>query len=70
METNVVLDKYTIVTDSKIKTVYNWLQYFSPQELKKEFERCGLNIVEQYANVAGNEFVPDGDEFAIVAKKA
>ncbi len=69
-EPNVVLDKYTVITDSKIKTVYNWLQYFSPQELKQEFERCGLSIVEQYANVAGKEFESDGDEFAIVAKKA
>jgi 2-polyprenyl-3-methyl-5-hydroxy-6-metoxy-1,4-benzoquinol methylase len=69
IESSVVLDKYTIVTDSKIKTVYNWLQYFSLQELKKEFERCGLNVVEQYANVAGSEFIPDSDEFAIVAKK-
>jgi SAM-dependent methyltransferase len=68
MESSVVLDKYTIVTDSKIKTVYNWLQYFSPLELKKEFEWCGFKVVEQYANVAGDEFVPDGDEFAIVAK--
>jgi hypothetical protein len=32
--------------------------------------KCGLNVVEQYANVAGNEFVPDGDEFAIVARMA
>jgi SAM-dependent methyltransferase len=70
MDSKVILDKYTIVTDRYSKTVYNWLQYFSPEELKLEFNKCGLRVTEQYANVAGSDFLPDGDEFAIVAKKS
>lgn len=65
----VVLDKYTIVTDESTKTVYNWLQYFSLKALKQEFSNCGLKVVEHYADVAGGEFLQDGDEFAVVAQK-
>jgi SAM-dependent methyltransferase len=70
MDSKVILDKYTIVTDQYSKTVYNWLQHFTPEELKLEFNKCGLRVTEQYANVAGSDFIPDGDEFAIVARKS
>ena len=70
MDSKVSLDKYTIVTNQHSKTVYNWLQHFSPEELKLEFDKSGLRVTEQYANVAGSEFLPNGDEFAIVAKKS
>jgi SAM-dependent methyltransferase len=65
----VVLDKYTIVEASRTRTVYNWLQYFSPEALDREFAECGLAVVERYADVAGSAFDPEGDEFAVVAKK-
>lgn len=69
MDSKVTLDKFTILTNQHSKTVYNWLQHFSPEELELEFDKFSLRVTEQYADVAGNEFLPDGDEFAIVAKK-
>ena len=33
-EERLVLDKYTIVEESRTRTVYNWLQYFSPEALE------------------------------------
>jgi SAM-dependent methyltransferase len=67
-EAQVVLDKYSIVEPQRTRSVYNWLQYFSPETLAEEFERCGLRIVERYADVAGLPYA-NGDVFAVVAQK-
>jgi hypothetical protein len=65
----VVLDKYTIIEDDRTRTVYNWLQYFSPEELEREFTSCGFTVDELYADVAGAPFDPQSGEIAIVGKK-
>ncbi|MEJ2740330.1 MAG: class I SAM-dependent methyltransferase [Dehalococcoidia bacterium] len=65
----VVLDKYTIIEADRTRTVYNWLQYFSPAALKKEFTGCDLKVEETYSDVAGSPFDPESSEFAVVARK-
>ena len=65
----VVLDKYTIIEADRTRTVYNWLQYFSPDSLKKEFNECDLKVEELYSDVAGSPFDPESREFAIVANR-
>ncbi len=42
----VVLDKYTIIEPARTRTIYNWLQYFSPEALEAEFADCGLKVDE------------------------
>jgi len=69
-EAKVVLDKYTIVEAEKTSVVYNWLQYFSPASLRKEFAEAGFCVQSSYANVAGEPFDETADEFAVVARKA
>lgn len=66
---HVVLDQYTIVTADQRNTVYNWLQYFSIDALKQEFEENGLQIEETYANVAGAALVQESPEIAVVARR-
>ena len=66
----VVLDKYTIVEFDRIRTVYNWLQYFAPEDLKKEFAECGLSIAEFFTDVAGTPYERQSSEFAVVAKRS
>lgn len=68
-DAKVVLDKYTIVEEQRTRTVYNWLQYFSPETLRDEFEKAGFELQEQYADVAGSPFDETQGEFAVVAKK-
>jgi len=63
----VILDKYTIIEESRIRTIYNWLQYYDLNSLKNEFEENGLKLIEKYSNVSGAEFKNDSQEFAIVA---
>ena len=64
----VVLDKYTICEEKRTRIVYNWLQYFTKDSLKEEFEKNGLQIVEFFDNVAGKGFSDSGNEIAIIAK--
>ena len=65
----VVLDKYAIIEPTRTRTIYNWLQYFSPEALKRELGECGLAVDQLYLDVAGSPFNPEGDEFAVVARK-
>lgn len=65
----VVLDKYTVIEEGDTRVVYNWLQYFSPETLEKEFVECGLTIEKFYATVGGTPLASGVNEFAVVAKK-
>ncbi|MDD5234114.1 MAG: class I SAM-dependent methyltransferase [Syntrophales bacterium] len=64
----VVLHKHTIVEPERIRTVYNWFQYFSPEAINVEFSGSGLKAAEFYSDVAGNPFDPLSTEFAVVAE--
>jgi SAM-dependent methyltransferase len=66
----VVLDKYTIVEEGRTRTVYNWLQYFSPEALESEFVKAGFAVDKLYSDVAGSPFLPESKEFAVVARKS
>ena len=68
-EQKVVLDKYTIIEKNRIRTVYNWLQYFSLESLKDEFDKNHFIIRNRYSDLAGSEYTIDSDEIGIVAKK-
>ncbi|MFC2173205.1 SAM-dependent methyltransferase [Acidobacteriota bacterium] len=64
-----ILDKYTIVEASRTRTIYNWLQCFTPETLEAELAKCGLTADKYYSDVAGSPYNPEGTEFAVVAKK-
>jgi SAM-dependent methyltransferase len=68
-EEKVILDKYAIIEKARTWTVYNWLQYFSPDALRKEFEVNRFKMEEFYSDVAGKPFNSKSTEFAIVARK-
>jgi cyclopropane fatty-acyl-phospholipid synthase-like methyltransferase len=65
----VILDKYTIVESDRIRTVYNWLQYFSPEDMEREFTAVGFAVESLYSDVAGTPYNPASTEFAVVARK-
>lgn len=69
-EEKVTLDKYTIIEKTRTRVVYNWLQYFSRDSLRKEFEANGFTAEEFYSDVAGSPFSPESPDMAIVARKA
>jgi hypothetical protein len=66
----VVLDKYTIIEANRTRTIYNWIQYFSPQALEKAFKEAGFSVEGLYSDVAGTPFDRKAREFAVIARKA
>ncbi len=64
----VILDEYTIIEAGRIRNVYNWLQYFSPDSLERELKASGFMIQSIFSDVAGTPFEPDGSEFAVIAR--
>lgn len=68
-EEKAVLDKYTIIEPDRTRVVYNWLQYFSPEVIKREFEDSGFEIKCLFSDVKGTEYKENNMEFAVVATK-
>ena len=64
------LDKYTIFEKTRSWVIYNWLQYFNQDSLRKEFEEVGFVIDEFYTDVAGSTFSPESPDITIVARKS
>jgi len=66
----VTLDKYTIIEEKRTRVIYNWLQYFSQDSLREEFEENRFKVVGFYSDVAGSAFSSDSPDMAVVARKA
>ena len=58
-----------IVEAARTRTIYNWLQYFSPEALEHELKGSGLDVEKRYGDVAGSTYNPEHTEFAVVARK-
>ena len=68
-EDNVALDMYTIFEQAKIRKIYNWMQYFSLESLKREIEGCELVVEEVFDDVAGTPYTGDSDEIAVIVRR-
>jgi SAM-dependent methyltransferase len=68
-EEKLVLDKYTIIEQERSRTIYNWMQCFSTDDIEREFHESGFAVEDFYSDVAGTPFSPERREFAVVARK-
>ncbi len=68
-EAKVVLDKYTIIEEKRTRNIYNWLQYYSEDSLRIEFEKIGFEVEGLYSDLTGTAISPESLEIVIVAKK-
>jgi SAM-dependent methyltransferase len=68
-EKKVALDKYTIIELDRTRKVYNWLQYFAPEDLEKEFIESGFSVTGLYSDVAGTPYDPKSSEFAVISSR-
>ena len=68
-EMKVAVDKYTIVEEHGTRTIYNWLQYFTPEDLERELASAGFSMEAIYSNVAGAPYSQNTNEFAVIGKK-
>jgi SAM-dependent methyltransferase len=69
-EEKVILDKYTIIEPESTRQVYNWLQYYTPEDLEREFVDAGFDVKGIYSDVAGSPYNQESGEFAVIVKKA
>ena len=65
----VALDKYTIIELGRTRNVYNWLQYFSPMDLEREFIEAGFSVKGLFSDVAGTPYDLKSDEFAVISSR-
>ena len=63
----VTLDKYTIIELDRTRKVYNWLQYFAPEDLERELVEAGFSVKGLYSDVAGTPYDEKSSEFAVIA---
>lgn len=68
-EERVVLDKYTIVDSDGERVIYNWLQYFTLEELTREVKRQGLYVESVYDSIRGATYT-GSDEMAVIIQRA
>jgi SAM-dependent methyltransferase len=66
----IILDKYTIIEESRKRIVYNWFQYYSKESLAAEFAENGFKMEHLFSDVSGKAYASDSNEIAIVAKKS
>ncbi len=61
------LDRFTIVEAGRTRSIYNWIQFFTPSSLAAELEEAGLSIRSLLGDVRGRPFDPESPQFAVVA---
>ena len=64
-----MLDKYTIIEFERTRQVYNWLQYFAPEDLDREFREAGFSVKGFYSDVAGSPYDRKSIEFTVIANR-
>jgi len=68
-EEKVALDKYTIIELERTRKVYNWLQYYAPEDLEREFIETSFSVKGFYSDVAGTPYDRKSSEFTVIANR-
>lgn len=68
-EEKVALDKYTIIEEKRTRVIYNWIQYFRPEDLEREFMEAGFSVKGLFSDVAGTLYDRKSSEFAVIAQR-
>lgn len=66
---HLALDRYRIVEPGRTRDIYNWLQYFTPDEIVRELAAAGLQLAEVFDLATGGRWIEKSAPFAVLAKK-
>jgi SAM-dependent methyltransferase len=69
VDSMVALEKFAIVEADRTRTIYNWVQHFSPESLAAELDHAGLEVETVLGDVAGRPYDPRSSEFAVIARR-
>ena len=66
---HLLLDKFSIITQVAVRHSYNWLQCFSVPAIAQELQQHGFEVIDYFANVAGDLYTENATEVAVIARK-
>lgn len=65
-EQRVVLDRFLIVEERGSSEIFNWMQFFLPEDLEREAADSGLVLVELLGDVCGRPFEASLPQMAVI----
>jgi SAM-dependent methyltransferase len=63
------LDRYLIVEPKRTRNIYNWMQYFAPDEIKAELTEAGFAVAEIFDPSSGGKWIERAAPFGVLAKR-
>jgi SAM-dependent methyltransferase len=68
-ENDVELAQHIIISDEGVKSYHVWHNYFTKEKLLAEIQPLKFNNIELYGDVAGKEYVNDGELICAILTK-
>jgi len=68
-ELHLALDRYLIVETSRTKDIYNWMQYFMPDEIETELAAAGFDVAEIFDLASGKRWLERSAPFGVLARR-
>ncbi|MFE7415271.1 SAM-dependent methyltransferase [Streptomyces laurentii] len=65
---HVSLDKYEIFEADRKRVFFNWVRYFTPEDLTSELNQAGLQDVEVLGDLTGSPYDGAAPRFAVIAR--
>jgi SAM-dependent methyltransferase len=67
---HLALDRYLIVEPERQRDIYNWMQYFTPDEIRAELKEAGFEAAEIFDLTTGEHWIERSAPFGVLAKIA
>lgn len=67
---HLVLERFTIDTETSTRQFWNWMQCLSPQEVARELVTAGFVSSEYFGDVAGARLDASAPTFAVLAQRS
>ncbi|MGW8265618.1 MAG: SAM-dependent methyltransferase [Longimicrobiales bacterium] len=62
------LDRHAVVEESRSREIFNWIRCYDPETLSRELHESGWEVVEVLGSLAGEDYDPTRQDFAVVAR--
>jgi SAM-dependent methyltransferase len=66
---HLALDRYLIVEPSRRRDIYNWTQYFMPDEVQAELVEAGFRVNEIFDLSTGGHWIERAAPFGVLARR-
>ena len=68
-ESYLTLDRYLIVEPERLRDIHNWMQYFTPDEIKAELAQAGFEVAEIFDLDSGKRWMERAAPFGVLARR-